>query len=391
MKRILIAALVVLSANGAWAEDAPPEIPLTGSAAGDPVITVMNQAGRAAWQMEQDQNISLKARVYADQLAAFRAQVAENAKKLAQLDKQLKQVENDLLANYKNKKAGQSDEAQERLKTLYEERKKELANARKLANALPGQVKTLNTHIEQQRKVLDGIKSQADWVDDQGRGKGRALFHKHRAKMNEILKQIATNAEQIKGVIEKGSELDFKGEKTGKFEVTIAAVQDSKPEWEWTINGKSWKKGDKLYVGDDRTIKIQVKLVEDRRKQSRTIKGSAITTVKVTKKEYDFEYGNDNASSHWTVKEETYSDWRVDAKTPREPITNVSDSGVFGTVKGDVMTIELSPETVTESLHISVIGRVEWQMEGRRGGGPVLDSADASGNWSIDLNIAPAK
>jgi hypothetical protein len=55
------------------------------------------------------------------------------------------------------------------------------------------------------------------------------------------------------------------------------------------------------------------------------------------------------------------------------------------------MTIELSPDTATESLHVSVIGRIEWQMTGKRGGNPTMDKAEASGNWSIDIGVAPSK
>lgn len=392
MKRILIVALVALCAQSAWAQDAPPtEIGLSGNPGADMAITTVNQAGRAMWQMEQEQNILLKAKLYQEQLAKMEQALQDEKKKIKDLDKQLKQQENDLKANYELERAGKSDADREKLKALYEERKKELGNARKLANALPGSVDKVGGHIGSQAKLLGGIKHKEDWADENGVGKGRALFHKRRKTINDLMTNIGKSTAQIKAAIDKGSELDFKGEKTGKFEVRITNVSDSKPEWEWTVNGKTMKKGQVFHVGDDRTIKIQVKLVEDRRKQSRTIKGTPTTKVTVTKKDYDFEYGNDNGSSHWTIKEETYSDWRVEAKTPRIPETNPSDSGVYGTVKGDVMTIVFSPETITEDFHVSVIGRVEWQMEGTRMKNPVLDSADASGNWSIDFKIAPAK
>ncbi|HUQ02837.1 MAG TPA: hypothetical protein VM261_10100 [Kofleriaceae bacterium] len=392
MKRILIVALMALSAHAAWAQDAPPtEIGLSGNAGADMVIATVNQTGRAMWQMEQEQNILLKAKLYQEQLAKAEEGLQQDKQKFKELDKQLAQQERDLKANYETARAGRSDADREKLKAEYDKRKKELADARKLAAALPGTFGKIGSHIGAQADLLNGLKKKEDWVDENGVGRGRALFHKRRKTMDDLITQAAKSTAKIKATIDKGSELDFKGEKTGKFEVKIANVQDSKPEWEWTVNGKTWKKNDKLYVGDDRTIKIQVKLVEDRRKQSRTIKGSATTQVTVNQKDYDFEYGNDRGSSHWSIAEETYSDWRVEAKSPRDPGVTESSSGVYGTVKGDVMTIVFSPDTATEQLHVSVIGRLEWKLEGKRNGSPVLDKAEASGNWSIDLSIAPAK
>ena len=145
-----------------------------------------------------------------------------------------------------------------------------------------------------------------------------------------------------------------------------------------------------LYLARAERLDTIVKLVEDRRKQSRTIKSGSAVTATVNQKDYDYEYStNAKNVSHWTVKEETYSDWRVEARTPRVPTQKVSSSGVYATVKGDVMTIEFSPDTASETLRVSVIGRLEWQLEGTRNGNPVVDGADASGNWWIEIGISP--
>lgn len=391
MKRILIAALVVVCAHTAWADE-PREIPMTGSPAADAAFTLVNAMNRQMRMIEEDANAYTKAVEYYKQLQDMEQKVLAERKKLAELEKQLSQQERDLKANFERERAGKSDADRDKLEEIYQQRKKELSDARKQVNGVPALLKTLGGHIGNQAKVLKSVKTKEDWVDPAtGLGRARRQFQMQRSKITTLTDKLAGITQNVKEVIEKGSALDFKGERTGAFEGKVVSVATPTPAWEWTVNGVTPAKGNTFAIGDDRTIKIQVKLVEDRRKQSRTIKGSSVTTVTVNKKDYDFEYGNNNSSSHWTIKEEEYSDWRVEARTPRDPGKKVSSSGVFATVKGDVMTVEFSPDTASETLRISVIGRVEWQMEGTRNGSPVLDGADASGNWWIEIGINPRK
>lgn len=394
MKRILIVALVVTCAQVVTARaDEPREIPMTGNIAADTAFAIVNAANRQMKMIEDESNLVVKSAEYYRQLMEMEAKVLEERKKIAELDKQLKTQEGDLKANYDRERAGKSDADQAAVKESYERRKKELAEARKQINGIPAMLKTVGGHIGSQAKILKQVKSMEDWVDPKtGRGKLRAQFQLRRQKITALTDKIATTTAKVKTIIDKGSELDFKGERAGAFEGKVTAVASGTPAWEYTVNGQKPGKGDTFTIGDDRTIRIQVKLVEDRRKQSRTIKDGKLARKTVTKVDYDFEYGlNDANTSRWSIKEEEYTDWRVEARTAREPSFKVSSSGVFATVKGDVITITFSPDTASETLHVSVIGRLAWQMEGKRNGSPTLDTADASGNWSIDIGIAPTK
>jgi hypothetical protein len=391
MKRILIVALLMVCAQPVEADE-PREIPMTGSMAADSVIALANAMNRQMKMIEDDSNIVTEATNHYAKLKEMEAKILSERKKVLELDKQLQTQEGDLKANYDRERAGKSDAERDALEDVYKARKKELDDARKQVSGLPKQLEQFAKLAESQAKILKSVKSVEDWVDPKtGQGKLRAQFQLRRNKLNEASNKIATTTEKVKQTLDKGSSLDFKGERAGAFEGVLVGVASGSPEWEWTVNGQKPAKGKTFTIGDDRTIKIQVKLVEDRRKQSRTIKSGGTVTAKVNQKDYDFEYGNDTTSSHWTVAEEEYSDWKVDHNTARDPGVKDSSSGVFATVKGDVMTITFSPDTATEDFHVSVIGRIEWKMEGRRGGGPVMDKADASGNWWIDLKVTPRK
>lgn len=390
MKRILIVALVALAVRGAWAEE-PKEIPMTGNPAADAAFAVVNAMNRQLRMIDEDANAYLKAVEYYKQLQEMEQKVLAERKQLAQLDKQLSQQERDLKANFERERAGKSDADRDKLEAIYEQRRKELASARKQVNGVPALLKTLGGHIRNQAKVLKGVKRKEDWVDPAtGLGRARRQFQMQRNRITDLTNKLAGITANVKAIIEQGSALDFKGEKVGAFEGRVVSVATPTPAWEWTVNGQTLAKGKTFSIGDDRVVRIQVKLVEDRRKQSRTIKSGSAVTATVNQKDYDYEYStNAKNVSHWTVKEETYSDWRVEARTPRVPTQKVSSSGVYTTVKGDVMTIEFSPDTASETLRVSVIGRLEWQLEGKRNGNPVLDGAEASGNWWIEIGISP--
>ncbi len=391
MKRVLIVALVVLWANTAWADE-PREIPMTGNIAADTAFSIVNAMNRQMKMIEDESNLVVKSAEYYKQLMDMEQQLQAEKKKLSELDKQLQTQERDLKANYDREKAGKSDADRDKLADIYEQRKKELADARKQVNGLPAMMKTLGSHIGAQAKILKQVKSMEDWVDPKtGRGRLRAQFQLRRNKINDLTNKVAGTTTRVKAIIEKGSDLDFKGEKVGKWEVLVSDLSSGTPAFEWTANGAAIKKGGEITVGDDRVIRLQVKLVEDRRKQSRTIKDGSFAKKNVAKVDYDFEYGIDDRSfSRWVIDSEEYSDWRVEGRA-REPGAKSSSSGVFAAVKGDVMTITFSPDTAADQIHVSVIGRLEWKMTGKRAGNPTLDGADASGNASLTIKISPAK
>lgn len=385
MKRILIVALVAILAGTAHADE-PKEIPMTGSMAADSVIALANAMNRQMKMIEDDANIATEATNHYAKLKEMEAKMLAERKKVLELDKQLETQQDDLEQNFKRERAGKTDAERDKLEELYKARKKELADARKQVKGLPKQLEQFAKLADSQATILKGVKSKADWVDDNGKGRLRAQFQLRRTKLTTLSNTIATTTDKVKQAIDKGSTLDFKGEKAGAFEGTVTDVASPTPGWEFTVNGAKVAKGKTFAIGDDRTIRIQVKIVEDRRKQSRTIASTDNIKAKVNQKDYDYEYGNDRMSSHWTVEEEEYSDWRVESRTGREPIQKVSSSGVFGAVKGDVMTITFSPDTGSDRFHVSTIGRVKWAMSGTRS-----DSTDASGNWSIDILVAPTK
>ncbi len=392
MKRIMLVALVILCAHTAHADE-PKEILPTGNVAADTAIAIVNAMNKQMKLIEDTSDLHVKSADYYRQLMEMEQKLQQERRKIMDLDKQLATQEGDLLSNFKSQKAGKGDAEVDALEAEYNRRKKELAQARKQVNGLPGMFKTVGGHIADQAKLLKQVKSLADWVDPKtGLGKGRAAFQKRRYKINDLTNKLADATAKVKDVIDKGSTLDVKVERAGAFSGEVAALSTGTPPFEWTVNGKKVAKGATIAIGNDRVIKLQVKLVDDRRKQSRTIKDGRFAKKKVAQEDYDFEYGIDDASySHWVIDEEEYTDWRLEARTPREPTHPVSASGVHAKVKGDVMTITFSPDTASEKLHISVIGRTRWAMSGRRAGGPTVDSADGSGNASIDISIAPSK
>jgi len=392
VRMILAVGVLVVCARLAVAGE-PQEILPTGNIAFDSAISIVNAMNRQLKMIEDEANLAIKAADHAKQLAELQQQLQAEKKKLTELDKQLAQQEGDLLANFKSQKAGKSDAEVDALEAEYKRRKKELDAARKQVNGLPKQLTTVASYVDSQAKLLRSVKSMEDWVDPKtGRGRLRAQFQLRRNKITALTDKIAGATAKVKEAIDKGSTLDVKVERAGAFSGTISALGAGTPPFEITVNGKLATKGGTVTIGDDRTLRIQVKLVDDRRKQSRTIKDGKFAKKNVARVDYDFEYGiDDRSTSRWVIEEEEYTDWRVEARTARVPVQKASSSGVFAKVKDDVMTITFSPDTASETLHVSVIGRTKWAMTGRRAGSPTVDAADASGNASIDIQIAPSR
>ena len=266
MKRILIVALLALFARGASTAraDEPKEIPMTGNPAADAAFAVVNAMNRQLRMIDEDANAYLKAVEYYKQLQEMEQKVLAERKQLAQLDKQLSQQERDLKANFERERAGKSDADRDKLEAIYEQRRKELAGARKQVNGVPALLKTLGGHIRNQAKVLKGVKSKEDWVDPAtGLGRARRQFQMQRNRIIDLTNKLAGITANVKAIIEQGSALDFKGEKVGAFEGRVVSVATPTPAWEWTVNGQTLAKGKTFAIGDDRVVRIQVKLVED--------------------------------------------------------------------------------------------------------------------------------
>lgn len=391
MKRIwVVAALIVLARPAGAAE--PQELLPTGNVAADTAIAAVNLMNRAMKMIEDDANMVVQAANYATKLAEMEQKVQEHRKQLLELDKQLAQQEGDLDANFKTQKTGKSDKEIAALEREYERRKKELAEARKKVNGMPALLADLGRHIGDQAKLLRQVKKASDWADPQtGQGRRRKAFHKRRYIIGDLTNKLAASVSQVKTVLDKGSTLDVKVERAGAFAGEVLAVRNS-PPFELTVNGVAATKGAPLPIGDDRTLRVQVKLVDERRKQSRTIKDKSQVTASVISRDYEFEYSlNDKTFSHWTIAEEEYTDWRLEARTARVPGQKITSSGAHPKVKTDVMTITFSPDTAVETFHVSVIGRTRWEMTGKRNGSPATDASDGSGNASLEIRVAPSR
>lgn len=395
MKRVAwigLIAVFLLWARGA-AADEPREIMPTGNVAADAAIAYVNLVNRAMKMMEDEGNLHLKAAEYYRQLMEMEQRLQQERKRLTELDRQLATQEGDLLANLKSQKVGKSEAEIAALEAEYERRREELAKARRQVNGLPAMVQEVGKHIGDQARLLKRVRTMADWVDPRtGRGKLRAIFQKRRYKIAAITDRIATTSATVKAVIDKGSTLDVTVERVGAFTGTVAALSAGPPAFEWTINGVRAGKGATVAIGDDRTLRIQVKLLDERRKQSRAVMAGAYTHKKVTTADYDYEYGiDDRTYSRWVIAEEEYEGWLIEARTARVPGKKLSTSGVHAKVKGDLVTITFSPDTAAETFHVSVIGRTRWEMTGLRNGKAVTDSAEASGSGSIDVQVAPSR